>query len=95
MSKSFSEIAQQLDPVIYQRFKRALELGKWPDGRIVSKEQRELCMQAVISYEAAHMPEESRTGYMEKNCKSKTVDNPAPADLTEQNLTISPSDSSK
>jgi len=95
MSKSFSEIAQQLDPFIYQRFKRALELGKWPDGRVVSKEQRELCMQAVISYEAAHIPAQNRTGYMEKNCKSKTVDNPSEVDLSEQKLTISPSNPSK
>ena len=72
MDQGFTGIAQQLDPFIYQRFKQALELGKWPDGRVVTKEQREVCMQAVISYEAAHVPEEKRTGYMEQSCKSKS-----------------------
>ncbi len=71
MKQGFTQIAQQLDPLIYQRFKRALELGKWPDGRAVTKEQREICMQAVISYEEANVPEELRTGYMQQNCRSK------------------------
>ena len=29
-----------------------------------------MCMQAVLTWEAKHLPEEQRTGYMEQACKS-------------------------
>lgn len=61
---SFNETAQALTPDLYQRFKRAVELGKWADGRPLSPEQRTICMQAVIAYEQKHFPPEQRTGYI-------------------------------
>lgn len=63
---SFENVAQQIPPDIYQRFKEALELGKWPDGRPVTKEQKEICLQAIIVYETAQgIPEHERTGYVD------------------------------
>ncbi len=53
-----------LDPEIIERFKRAIETGKWPDGRALTDEQRKTCMQAVILYEHANVPEDQRTGYV-------------------------------
>ena len=53
-----------LTPDIYQNLKRAVELGKWPDGQRLSDEQRALCMQAVIAYEHKHLPAEAHTGYI-------------------------------
>jgi hypothetical protein len=67
---NFEDVAQQISPDIYLRFKEALELGKWPDGRILSKEQKEICLQAIIVYEAAQaMPEEQRVGYVDSTKK--------------------------
>lgn len=67
---SFENVAKQLDPEIYQRFKQALELGKWPDGRVLSKEQKEICLQAVMLFEAAQGKQESdRVGYIDREKK--------------------------
>lgn len=68
---NFEDVAQQISPDIYQRFKDALELGKWPDGRTLTKEQKEICLQAVIVYEAAQdVPENQRTGYVDSTKKT-------------------------
>lgn len=68
---NFEDVAQQISPDIYRRFKEALELGKWPDGRILTKDQKEICLQAVIVYEAAQrVPEEQRTGYVDSTKKT-------------------------
>ena len=53
-----------LTPDIYQKLKRAVELGKWPDSNSLSSEQRQLCMQAMIAYEHQHLPPEEHTGYI-------------------------------
>lgn len=67
---NFESAAQQISPEIYQRFKEALELGKWPDGRVLTVEQKEICLQAIIVYETAQgIPEESRTGYVDTSKK--------------------------
>lgn len=66
----FEDVAKQLDPEIYERFKTALELGKWPDGRVLTKEQKEICLQSVMVYEAEHdVPETERVGYIDKTKK--------------------------
>ena len=68
---SFEDAAQAINPDIYARFKLAIELGKWPDGRILSKEQKEICLQAIMLYEAKHgLAEEQRIGYVD--AKKKT-----------------------
>jgi|TARA_R110002049_G_scaffold74278_4_gene191682 uncharacterized protein YeaC (DUF1315 family) len=70
---NFKDVAQQISPDIYRRFKEALELGKWPDGRALSKEQKEICLQAVIVYEAAQgVPEEKKTGYVDSTKKTSS-----------------------
>lgn len=58
------KIASQLQPDIIEKFKTAIETGKWPDGRLLTSEQRETCMQAVIAYEHANVKEEDRIGYI-------------------------------
>ena len=63
----FDSVIGQLTPEIYSNMKRAVELGRWPDGRRVTPEQRETCMQAVIAWEAKNLPEQERSGYMPKN----------------------------
>ena len=69
---NFSDAAKKLTPEIYTRFKRAIETGKWPDGRQVSAEQRSLAMEAMIVYENAKLPVDQRTGFIEDACASKS-----------------------
>lgn len=61
----FKTLIQKLDPEIYQRLKKSIEIGKWPDGRVLTEEQKIASMQAVIAYEIEHnFPEEQRVGYV-------------------------------
>lgn len=59
-----SDLAANLRPEIIDNFRRAIETGKWPDGNALTGEQRELCMQAVITWEYHNLPETERTGYV-------------------------------
>lgn len=60
----FKELLESVNPDTYQSLKRAVELGKWPDGKKITREQRGLCLQAVISWETSHLPENERSGYI-------------------------------
>tara|TARA_R110001592_G_scaffold18703_8_gene77333 strand:- start:7139 stop:7408 length:270 start_codon:yes stop_codon:yes gene_type:complete len=72
MMTTFVEMLRNITPEVYASLKLALEIGKWPDGRRLTQEQKELCMQAMIGWELKNVPEEERTGYMgEQNCKSE------------------------
>ncbi len=55
---------EALTPDVIEKFKTAVEIGKWPDGKKLSQEQRETCMQAVIAYEHKNVEEAERTAYM-------------------------------
>lgn len=66
------QLIKSLSPEVYQNLRTAVELGRWPDGRLVSKEQREYCMQAIIYFENIHnVPETERVGFMQDRCKSE------------------------
>jgi uncharacterized protein YeaC (DUF1315 family) len=62
-----------LNPEIVERLKTAVEIGKWPNGIALTKEQREICMQAVIAWELKNLPEEQRSGYIDRGTKKKFV----------------------
>lgn len=55
---------EALTPDVIEKFKTAVEIGKWPDGKKLSQEQRETCMQAIISYEHQNIEETERTAYV-------------------------------
>lgn len=59
----FQQLLNSITPEIYQQLQKAVELGKWPDGRSINDEQRSLCMQAIIAYDQRN-PESERTGYV-------------------------------
>ncbi len=64
---TYEELIERLDPTVYRNLRRAIELGKWPDGRKVSDEQRKISLEAVIYYEKTHdIPEAERVGYIER-----------------------------
>lgn len=68
---SFIEMIENITPEIYQNLKQSVELGKWPNGKLLTKDQKETCLQAIIAWEIKHLPEHQRTGYMEgASCQS-------------------------
>lgn len=68
---NIDQMLAALTPEIVARFKTAIETGKWPNGQAVSPEQRETCMQAVVAWEYKNLPEEQRTGYIDRGSKKK------------------------
>lgn len=67
---AFLEMIEKMTPEIYRNLKSAVELGKWTDGRRLTPEQKETCLEAVLAWELRFLPEDQRTGYMEQACKS-------------------------
>ena len=72
------EFLSRLTPDMYRALRQALELGKWPDGRPLTSEQRNITLQALIMYEHDHIPEAERIGYMPQQCKSKSAERETP-----------------
>ncbi|MDX1367345.1 YeaC family protein [Pseudomonas sp.] len=88
---SFLQAVENITPEIHQSLKLALEIGKWPDGRKLTQEQKELTLQALIAWEALNLLEDQRIGYMgEQACGSKSE--PAP-NLLFTSVDALPSDS--
>lgn len=67
----FEEIVKSLNPDQYDSLKRAVELGKWPDGRVLAGEQRELSLQILIAYDILHKAEQDRIGYVHTEKKTE------------------------
>lgn len=84
----YDDLIKKLDGATIASFKEAVALGKWPDGKKLSREQKEHCMGAVIAWEQANgLQEEQRLGYVApKKPKAKT---PSPSD-EEQIIQIKP-----
>ena len=80
MTNEFEKTLARLTPDIYQSLKRSVELGKWPDGRRLTSEQLQTCMQAVIAYEHQHLPADRHTGFIppkeHSHCGSDGTDRP-------------------
>ncbi|AQU82867.1 MAG: DUF1315 family protein [Halomonas sp.] len=72
---TFDRMINQITPAIYESLKQAVSLRKWPDGRRLTPEQTELCLEAVIRYEVENnVPEENRVGYLEqRTCGASTM----------------------
>lgn len=68
----FQKLIETITPEIYANLKTAIEIGKWPDGRALTGEQRGLCLQAVIAYEEKHIPENERTGFIDRGSKAES-----------------------
>ncbi len=68
----YLQLIETMSPQIYQSLVRSVELGKWPDGKALTTEQRANAMQAIIIWGERHLTERDRVGYIEK--KPKTDD---------------------
>lgn len=76
------EMLAAMTPEVYEQFKRAVEIGKWADGKSLTTVQKQTCMQAIIAYEYANVPESERVGYVPPKEEPCAVDHkhdePAP-----------------
>ncbi|WNK19177.1 DUF1315 family protein [Halomonas piscis] len=64
---TFDKMIRQMTPTLYASLKEAVALGKWPDGRRLTAEQTELCLEAVMRYEVeSGVPEDQRVGYLSR-----------------------------
>ncbi len=69
----YRQMIATMTPEIYRSLRRALELGKWPDGSALTPQQREHTMQAVIAWGQEHLPAEQRIGYIDRGHKAGEV----------------------
>lgn len=76
---SFEELLDRITPDMHANLRRAIELGKLPDGRVLDAEQKADLLRTLIAWENRNLPEEARSGYLPaKNCsESKKTVTPA------------------
>lgn len=73
--ESVAQLINNMTPEIHHSLRTAIELGKWQDGSRLSSEQLAHCMEAVILYEAKHLPEAERIGApLKQECESSQSD---------------------
>ena len=63
---SVDELIASLTPDMVMGLKNAVEVGRFPDGRAVSAQQREWMLEAIIRYDETCVPEPERTGYIDR-----------------------------
>lgn len=51
------QLLKAMTPEVYERLVYAVETGRWPEGVMLSKQQRDSCMQAVMLYQSKHNTE--------------------------------------
>ncbi len=61
--QSFEDLIASMSPEACDNMRRAVETGKWADGRVLTREQKELCLQAVIAWGMQTLTEEQRHEY--------------------------------
>lgn len=66
----YQQLINSMTPDIYQRLKRAVEIGSWPDGRRLTPEQRETSLQAIIWWGEQHLAEQDRVGFIDRKHKA-------------------------
>ena len=59
------DLVAALTPDIVADLRRAIETGKYRDGRDVDAEQKELLLEAIIRYDALYLPDEQRIGFID------------------------------
>ncbi len=67
---NIDEFVNALTDEQYQALKQAVELGKWPDGRVLDQQAKEESLQVLIAYDAKYKTKENRIGYLHKEKKT-------------------------
>ena len=65
----YQQMIESMTRSTYNDLRRAVELGKWPDGQPVTPEQRQNAMQAVIAWGERYLPADERVGFIDKGHK--------------------------
>ena len=82
----YQKLIKTMPEETYQNLKRAVERGKWPDGKALTREQRENTLQAVIAWSQMHLADQEQVGHIDKKHKEGDVcDSPEEATLTWKN----------
>jgi uncharacterized protein YeaC (DUF1315 family) len=69
---NIEDLINSMTPQIYSNMKEAVELGRWGDGRQMSKEQKTHCVEAMIRFEHLNdVTETERVGYVDMTNKRK------------------------
>ncbi|MCY4473185.1 MAG: DUF1315 family protein [Kistimonas sp.] len=68
---NLEHIVERLTPEQAAQLRQALELGKWSDGRVLEPQHREQGMRTLLLWEARHLPQERRTGFLPQGCRGK------------------------
>ena len=78
----YLELIETMSPEIYQNLLQSVERGKWPDGRVLTAEQRENAMQAIIAWGKSHLSEQDQIGFIDKGRKEgDSCDDPSETPL--------------
>jgi len=63
---TYEELIAAMTPDMHASLKQAVELGKWPDGRRLTPEQRDICMRAVVAYDMENLAPDQRVGFIDR-----------------------------
>ncbi len=66
----YLELVADMSPEVYERLKQALEIGRWPDGKVLTAEQKQNALQAVIAWGELHLDAEQRVGFIDRGHKA-------------------------
>lgn len=88
VTMNLDAILQLITPEVHANLRTAVETGKWPDGNVLTPEQRESCMQAIIVYEARTLQPDERIGYIDLGHKAAKLagDEPEVVRIVRSNL---------
>ena len=68
------DLIKTIPPDIYERFKKAIETGKWNDRTLLTEDQKAITLRAIILYEQVHLLEHERVGFTgSNNCEKKAA----------------------
>ena len=67
------DLIKIITPDIYERFKKAIETGKWDDGTLLTEDQKAITLRAIILYEQVHLLAHERVGFTGSNNCGKKV----------------------
>ena len=85
----YLKVLEHLNPTVYEQLKQSLEIGKWPNGELLTERQKEIVMQALIGWGDIHLPAEQRIGYIDKGKKEKSQNDDSSSDLDSSTNIIS------
>ena len=53
--KQAEQLIENMDEALYLRLREAVEIGRWPDGKALTEQQKQDTMALVMLYQARHL----------------------------------------